>query len=380
MKHTIIGGGITGLTAALAFEKSGIDYKLYEAAPELNEVGAGIWMASNAMQVFGWLGVADRIQAQGMSLRHVELADDQFKTISSADQNVIASTLGYSIVSIHRARLQKVLFDAVPSQKIQLGKRLKSFHETNDEIRLEFEDGTASTTSALIAADGINSIVRKQLFPQATLRYSGQTCWRGVAKIDLDGHLSESCIEAWGNQIRFGISAISTSEVYWFAVATSPMGGKDDPGQTKQKLRLLFKDFAEPVDDILEATPEEKIIRSDISDLRPMPEWHKGKILLVGDAGHATTPNMGQGGAQGVEDAYYLAKVLSSEHSTEDAFKKFERFRRKKVNEIVSGSKNIGRLAHIRYGRSIRNILMRMVPDQLTTRQMMKLYTLRELR
>ncbi|WP_422360852.1 FAD-dependent monooxygenase [Reichenbachiella sp.] len=379
MKFTIVGGGISGLTTALAFEKLGIDYQVYEAAPALNEVGAGIWMASNAMQVFGWLGIAEEVQKKGMCLEHVEVVDQNFKTISTTNQQAIVDALGYSIVSIHRAKLQQTLFENLPAEKIHLGMAVSSVSQDDEKITVSFRDGSDVFCDGLIAADGINSVVRNQLFPNSKLRYSGQTCWRGVAQLKLPNGLSTSCVEIWGNQVRFGISAIAENEVYWFAVAQAPFGEQEDRQRVKKKLREMYAAFSEPVQSILEATPKDKIIRSDISDLKPLARWSKGRVLLIGDAGHATTPNMGQGGAQGVEDAYYLAKVLEKQPSLNLAFDRFEKNRRPKVNEIVRGSRSIGKLAHIKYGRGLRNFLMRLVPTTITDRQMIKLYSLREL-
>lgn len=379
MKFTIIGGGIAGLSTALAFEKLGIEYELFESAPKLNEVGAGIWMASNAMQIFGWLGIAEEVQKNGMCLDHVEVADQKFKTISSTDQQLLVDVLGYSVVSIHRARLQKILFDGIPTNKICLGRSVVSIEQNDEKVTASFQDGTAVTSDALIAADGIHSVVRNQLFPHSELRYSGQTCWRGVAQLELSNQLSKSCVETWGDRVRFGISVIGENEVYWFAVAEAAFGEKDETNNPKRKLKEMFKDFAEPVQSILEATPAEQIIRSDISDLKPLDSWSKGRVLLIGDAGHATTPNMGQGGAQGVEDAYYLAQIIKAQPDLSLAYQSFEKTRRKKVNQVVSGSRNIGKLAHIKYGKSLRNSLLRLVPPSIANRQMINLYSLREL-
>lgn len=377
MKYTIIGGGISGLTTALAFEKMGIDYELYESAPTINEVGAGIWMASNAMQVFGWLGIANEVQKQGMSLEYVGIADQNLRPINETNQQFIVDALGYAIVSIHRAKLQQILLNHVPAKKIHLGMTIESVAQDDVQIIADFGEGGRVSSSALIAADGVHSVVRKQIFPHSKLRYSGQTCWRGIAKIDLPEKLSGSCVEIWGDQVRFGISAIGKGEVYWFAVAQRPLGEKDGDGIV-DKLNEMFKDFSDPVASIIEATPEDKIIRSDISDLKPLNSWSEKRVLLIGDAGHATTPNMGQGGAQGVEDAYYLAKTMAKNKDVVAAFETFQNIRKKKVNEIVNGSRNIGRLAHIKYGQSIHNFLLRQVPAVVANRQMIKLYTLRE--
>ena len=130
------------------------------------------------------------------------------------------------------------------------------------------------------------------------------------------------------------------------------------------------------ISEIIAATPPGQIIRGDINDLKPMPAWHQGNICLLGDAGHATTPNMGQGGAQAIEDAYFLAKVLAENAVGPEAFAKLHQQRRKKVNMIVSQSRLTGSMAHWKYGRGLRNSLMKILPASFMERKMMEVYEL----
>lgn len=355
MKALIIGGGIGGLTTGIALEKAGIVTEVFEANSSIQPVGAGIWMAPNAMQVFDRLGFAEEVVKMGMPLDRVEITDQNLETIQRMDQQRIKNEFGFSVTSIARFRLRNVLLWNYEGA-LHLKKRLVGLNQFPDGVEAIFSDGSTAEGDILIGADGIHSNVREEVIPGSETRYSGQTCWRGIADLSLDGDLSQSCIEAWGRDCRFGFSVISEDEVYWFAVAKAPQG---ECGKAKSQIGGMFKDYASPIPQIISATKESAIIRNDISDLKPIHTWHKERVCLIGDAGHAATPNMGQGGAQAVEDAWILSQLLKEGHSPKTTFEKFEHLRMKKVNQVVRTSWQIGKIAHIPFGKSLRNMLMR---------------------
>ena len=266
--YTIIGAGIGGLATALAFEKCGIEYRLYEKSSELKEVGAGIWLAPNALQVFEWLGILEDIQKAGNSIDRITLAKFNLSPLSDNNQDDIKEKFGYSTVAIHRAALQKLLFSKIPSHKIYLGKGFQKFEEIGkNQLKITFDDNSSIESHFLIGADGINSNVRKQLFPESNLRYSGQTCWRGIADFQLPADFEHRGVESWGNQIRFGFSQVAKNKVYWFAVALSEPNLKDNVSNIKNDLLKKYAPFNSLVQEIIGATSPEKILRNDINDL-----------------------------------------------------------------------------------------------------------------
>lgn len=374
MKTIIIGGGIAGLTTAIALEQIGFETAVYEASPQLSVAGAGIWMATNAMQVFHRLGLAEEVNAQGVSLDRIEVADHKMKSIQATEQLLFVETFGYSVTSILRSRLRDILVSHYGKQ-IHCGKKLQKVEADEKGVQALFEDGTSTTGDILIGADGIHSAVRQQLGPSARIRYAGQTCWRGIAPISLQAPLEKACVETWGKDYRFGLSVISDTEVYWFAVAKAPEGQRDE-GNRKAKLTKMYAGFGDPIPAIIAATPETSIIRNDISDLKPIPKWYQGRICLIGDAAHATTPNMGQGGGQAVEDAWFLSQILKEESQPELAFKRFQDKRRKKVDQVVRTSWQIGKIAHLPFGQGLRNFLLRKTPKALAEKQMLALYNI----
>ena len=378
MKYTIIGAGIGGLTTAVAFEQKGIDYQIFERTPEIKEVGAGIWLSPNSLQIIESLGLLNKIQLAGNTLEQINIAKKDLNPISATNQDFVKKQFGYTTTSIHRAELQQILLSQIPSNKIELGKDFKNYSELNTgKIKVEFEDNTSTETDYLIGADGINSKVRKQLFPTSEIRYAGQTCWRGVSDFEMPKAYAQTGMELWGDQVRFGLSKIADGKVYWFAVAKAIQNGKDDKTKIKKQLLDTYKNYDKLVTDIIKHTADDKILRNDISDLKPLEKWHKGNICLIGDAGHATTPNMGQGGAQAIEDAYYLSNLIE-QNPNKNVFDSFQNKRVKKVNNIVKTSWQIGKMAHWKYGTGLRNFLLKNTPTKMMYKKMMEVYGLVE--
>ena len=292
----------------------------------------------------------------------------------------IAPRYGIGSYAIHRGRLQQALLNEIDSTKIFLNKRLSSVTQQTNKVALTFEDGTSAEADVVIAANGIHSVVRKILFGEAPLRYSGQTCWRGMAKFTLAADQKMSSYELWGKQkgSRFGFVPTSENEVYYFATLFTDANGKDQRGQVKKKLLSLYSDFGGIPLQLIEATPEENIIRSDINDFAPIKKWWKGRIALLGDAAHATTPNLGQGGCQAVEDAFVIAKCLKEDSSPEAAFNHYQSIRYEKAVHVVNLSRNLGRLTNISNPmlQLMRNGFMSLIPESSSIKQLDKILKL----
>ena len=374
MEIAIIGGGIAGLSTALALQKEGVSSVVYERANQLNEVGAGIWLQPNALKVLNRLGLKDKILESGIQLEGVDITNNQLEPIKKRD-TAVEDDEGNKIISIHRASLQHILFEALAENSVKLGYELKTFQQNEGKIDLEF-DHEALKVDCVLAADGIHSPIRKQLFPQSSLRHSGQRCWRGIASIDLPKEFHNVGREAWGKGVRFGFSQVSENSVYWFAVAEAKRYQNVDQIKLGDHLKVMFKSFHPVVGQIIAKTNERKIISGDLMDLRRLDKWYDRNICLLGDAAHATTPNMGQGAGQGIEDAYVLAKLYSKNQSTELLFENFEKLRREKVDYVVTNSWRFGKMAHSNMGRMLMKTVMKMTPESVIKKQLEKLYRL----
>jgi 2-polyprenyl-6-methoxyphenol hydroxylase-like FAD-dependent oxidoreductase len=261
-----------------------------------------------------------------------------------------------------------------PSQ-LHSGKRAVGFlKQENGTLDIQFADGSSHRTDFLIVADGIHSAIRQQLLPNATERYAGYTCWRAVIEAgDMD---QTSATETWGTAGRFGIVPLTNNRMYWFAVVNA---GQNDPAMQQLRVADLERRFAryhDPVPAILARTRDVDLIWNDIIDLKPIPKFAFENILLVGDAAHATTPNLGQGACQAIEDAAILLDELSKQATDPSAaFRDFEQRRLQRAHFIVNTSWRLGKIAQWEqpWLAALRNGLLRMTPERVNARQLRNL-------
>lgn len=381
MKAAIVGAGIGGLTTAIAFRKAGINFEIFEASPVLQPIGAGIVMASNAMQVFQRLGIEKKIKEAGIEIVEAFGVDESFKTISKLRvKEKVTPIYGFGSYAYHRGRLQQALLSEIESEKIHLNKRLVAVNQNESFVTLSFDDGTNFEFDLVVGADGIKSMVRKNVIGEIPFRYSNQTCWRGMAKFSLTEKMKKNSYEMWGNEkgLRFGFVQTWKDEVYYYTTFFTDANGKDEPGKVKNTLLEKYSRFGKIPTQIIESTPEENIIRSDIYDLQPIPQWWKERVALLGDAAHATTPNLGQGGCQAVEDAFVIAKCLQEHSSIEQALEKYQAIRYTKAVHVVNMSWQFGQMTN--WGnplaRTLRNNLFRLMPESMTIKELDKIMKL----
>lgn len=370
-KVLVIGGGIGGLTTAIALQHKGFDAHAYESAAELQPVGKGIWVPTNAILVLERLGLADAVVQTGVPLDRAELRDKDDGVLQDLDLRGVKAKYGHTIVPIHRAALHRVLVRHLQPGTLHLGQRCTGFTQDDDSVTAQFQDGTQVEGAVLVGADGIHSVIRESLFPDVKLRYAGQTCYWGIADMELPISLARMSWEVWGGEIRFGFSAIGQRQVYWFAPITAPAGSVEGAEALPKVIAERYAGFPVPIPEIIERTPEHEIIRTDLYDFPPIKRWWEGRAVLLGDAAHAMTPNLGQGGAQAIEDAFVLAAKLSSCGTIGQALWEYERLRMPKVRRIVNTAWWFGKVAHIRSRgvQRLRNLVMKRIPEWLIRKQ-----------
>ncbi len=372
-KHvTIIGAGIGGLTTALTLQQKDFQVTVYESASEIKPVGAGIIMANNAMQIFQKLGIQHKIENAGNKISSIKITDEQLSVLSELNLHKFEEKYKTYNVAIHRSDLLKILSEAVGMENIILSKRLSKI-ERNESFVLTFEDGTTVKSDILIGADGINSVVREQLFEPSIIRETNQLCWRGVTEVSVSEKYQHDAYEAWGKGKRFGIVKINDTKTYWFAVVNDHLANKQPID-----LSDLFKSFHKDVLALINSTPEKDIFKSEIKDLKPISKWQSKNVCLIGDAAHATTPNLGQGACQAIEDAYTIGQLLESDKSFEQVFKEYERLRVKRAHYIVNTSWRMGKIGNLENNLGIwaRNTTLRMTPESMNSKQLDKIFSI----
>jgi len=377
----IIGGGIGGLTLALALHHFGRTAPVYEASPEPGEVGAGIWVSPNAMQVFERLNLASAIMASGYELGAIELLDYDESRLQFMDLAPFKQKYGHGIIAIKRAELLAILsraYEERTGQAIAYGHKCNKIMAQARSATAVFDNGVSVESDCLIGADGIRSAVRRHLIPSVHPEYTGQTSWRRIVHGELPEKWRRTSVEIWGKGRRFGFSYIGEGQVYWYATCDRPaMLLSHSSDAEPVDLLQIFSEFPDYVRNLINDNAG-AAIRTDIYDLPVLTKWYEGSIALLGDAAHATSPNMGQGGAQAVEDGYVLAEALTACDSLSAAFARYQNNRHDKARTIVRKSRVFGRLAHLKSGpgRAFRNAFIKLAPASVSMREWDEVYRL----
>jgi len=372
MKALIIGGGIGGLTAAIGLDKVGIDAQIYERAAALGEVGAGISLWANAMHALDELGLGQTIRAHALREMFGEVRTWHGTILSAATSEDLKARYGVSVSMIHRADLLALLMSALDPDRIHLDHECTGVEQNTAGVTARFSSGGTERGDLLIGADGLDSVVRSQIFGAVPPRYAGYTAWRAVADFTRPRMVAS---ESWGRGRRFGAIPMNDHRVYWYATENAPEGQHDSPQRTKQKLLESFRGWHEPIEELIGATDESAILRNDIFDRDPLSRWSENRVTLLGDAAHPMTPNLGQGACQAMEDAVVLAACLGLSSSVDSALRAYEQRRIPRTSRIVMASRLIGQLAQWENPVLcfVRNALLRAAPKATTSLQLRSL-------
>ncbi|WP_260703011.1 FAD-dependent monooxygenase [Edaphobacter flagellatus] len=376
----IQGAGIGGLTLAIALIQRGYSIQVVERTNGLSEIGAGIWMAANPMQVFDRLGFADKVTDAGWMMHRLTLEDYRGEVIQVSDISAIAKLFGFETIALHRSVLQKVLFQQLPAETVRFNTEVKTLSQRSDSVSVQLTDGTSITAKIVVGADGINSQIRALAGLGGEKRYSGSSSYRAIAKGAqlLPAELDHDAYEIWGKGCRVGFSKINANDYYWYMTFDNPAGQSFPLEQKRSHAASLFRDYFPRWTGLLTSTHTEDILQTDISDLKRLNRWSSGRVGLIGDAAHATTPNLGQGGAMAIEDALSLTNAFRKVGFTAEAFELYAKQRREKVDWTVSTSWSIGKMCHIRnpLGRSVRNAVLKLMLSRSSEKQIQKLYSI----
>jgi 2-polyprenyl-6-methoxyphenol hydroxylase-like FAD-dependent oxidoreductase len=369
----VVGAGIGGLTAAIALVRAGHDVAVYERASAPNEVGAGITLWTNALAVLDGLGVGEELRAQGEQADGGVIALSTGRVLVSMSRDSLPAGAVPELLAIHRAELQHTLLRHAGEQRVRFDARLERYEPAGERVGLRFEDGGVAEHDVVVGADGLRSTVRAQLRGEEPARYSGQTCWRGIAPVPADWRGTPG--EFWGPGERFGCVPIGGGRLYWFAVVSRPAGSVGPGSTDKEPLLERFGGFGFDIPRVIEGTPPDAVLHHDLYDRAPARGWSDGRVVLLGDAAHPTTPNMGQGAAMAIEDAAVLPRALAAhEDDVARAFAVFEATRAPRARFVTSTSWTIGRLAHARnpLARAARNAVFAWMPTGVRLAQLAK--------
>ena len=376
----IQGGGIGGLTLAIALLQKGYTVRVVERAHGLSEIGAGIWMAANPMQVFDRLGFAHKIADAGWMVHRVTLQDYSGDILQVADLSEVSKLFGFETVALHRSVLQKVLFEQLPAGVVLFGTEVKSLVQDKDSVSVLLIDGSRIDAKVVVGADGIHSRIRQLASLGGDKRYSGSSSYRAIARGArlLSPEFDHDAYEIWGKECRVGFSKINADDYYWYMTFDSAPEKSHSHEERRIHAEKIFGEFFPQWIGLLENTRPGEILQTDISDLKRLDTWSSGRVGLIGDAAHAATPNLGQGGAMAIEDAHTLARAFQQAGLSGKAFEIYEKQRRAKVDWTVSTSWSIGRICHYKNPvmRTLRNAVLKRALSGHSEKQLRKLYSI----
>ena len=343
MKVLIVGGGIGGLTTAIALRRAGIEAVVYERAADVRaiQLGGGIHLWHNGMRGLQQAAVAEQVEALGgrsAAVEEAEFSTAKGKTlakwpIGELEREVRAPTIG-----IVRPELHRVLLDALDPDAIRLGTTCVGFNEEPDGISVLFDGGASDKGDVLIGADGMRSTVRAQLHGPEEPRFAGYASWQAFAEFDDDRAPVGLFRVIFGRGARFLHYRVGPRRVYWEGIFATEAGGQDPEGARKEAVLQCFAGWREPVTAIVEATDESAIGRADIYDRAPIKTWGTGRVTLLGDAAHPMTNALGQGANQAIEDAIVLTNQLTGSGDPVEALRAYEQMRISRTSKFVRRS------------------------------------------
>ena len=382
LKAAVVGAGIGGLTAAIALRRAGAEVTVFERATELKEVGAGLLLAANAQKALGKLGLSEKVGRLGTNASAGEIRSQRGDILAGIPIDELEQRVGAASAAVHRADLQRLLVRELGEGPLRLGSECVGFEQDDREVSVLLANGAEERADLLVGADGLRSTIRAGLFGAKEPRYAGYTAWRAVAEPGRELIRWGTGFETWGRGARFGCAHIGDGRIYWFATKNAPEGEKDgpigSPDDPKQTLLRLFCCWHAPIEELVEATAEDAIRRDDLYDRETLERWGVGKVMLLGDAAHPTSPNLGQGAVLAIEDAVVLARCLGGTKGKRDvpeALRHYEGLRRERAAWIVRRSRLIGRIGQLEDPVlcRLRNLAFKATPSRAYVRQIAEL-------
>lgn len=382
MKAGVVGAGIGGLAAAIGLQRVGVDVTVFERYELPTVSGSGLSLFGNglaAMQVLGLSGPARQIGAVPGALG-VDTPAGQRRPDGRWLARVPAAAKK-TVAVVHRADLHRILIGAVAPGTVRTGQPVDGVSADGRSVLLS--GGNTETFDVVIAADGIRSRVRREWPDDPGVRYAGYRAWRGVTRRAVE--VSTGSGETIGRGLRFGIAPLVDGRVYWFAVVSQPI---DEPAEDgPQPVLERFAGWHRPIEELINATPPEHIHALPIEELAGrLPSFRRGRCVLLGDAAHAMTPNLGQGGNQAMEDAATLAALLAGaadageevaraadESGIDAALAEYDRLRRPRTQRIAHRAGLLGRVLQARgpIVSRLRDTALRLTPSGVTARSVL---------
>jgi salicylate hydroxylase/6-hydroxynicotinate 3-monooxygenase len=351
MRIAVVGAGMGGLTAAATLRRAGVEVEVYDQATRFGRIGAGIQMTPNAMKVLRALGLEEHLGR--IAFRPAEMRNRDWDTGNLTFELTLGDgaerRYGAPYLLLHRGDLHLALTTLVPSEIVDLGKRLVDLDQLAGGVELRFADGTSVRADAVVGADGVHSRVREIILGPEEPVFTGRVAYRTVYPAELlGGHPIDPGCKWWGPDRHIVVYHVSGGREVYFTTSV-PEDWRVESWSARgdvEEVRSAFEGFHGDVRKILEACPE--VHKWAIYERDPLPAWSRGRVVLLGDACHPMTPYMAQGAATSMEDAAVLARCLqgAGPDGIVEAFQRYEGARKPRTSRIQLESRRNSWLQH----------------------------------
>ncbi len=338
MNVVIIGAGMGGLTTGIALKKFGHQVRIFEQTEKILPVGAAISLWSNGVKCLNYLGLTYKIAKLGGQMDDLAYVDGLTGDVMTQFSLLpLIEEVGQRPYPVARADLQNMLMDEFGRDQIYLGKKMVSLEDKADYVEVHFADGSSTQADLLIGADGTHSLTRTYVLgQQVQRRYAGYVNWNGLVEISEDLAPAQQWTTYVGEGKRASLMPVADGKFYFFLDVPLPAGLDNNRDEYKKLLKQYFVDWCQSVQQLIERLDPQKTNRVEIHDIEPFTQFYKGRVVILGDAAHSTTPDIGQGGCQAMEDAIYLARSLQiNTLGLEDALRRYQNKRNERANELV---------------------------------------------
>jgi 2-polyprenyl-6-methoxyphenol hydroxylase-like FAD-dependent oxidoreductase len=353
LRVLVVGAGIAGLGAARALRQRGFAADVVERDPAWAHTGAGIYLPGNAARALCALGLESAVAERGSLIRHQRLCDHRGRLLADIDLAALWGDVG-PCLALHRADLHAVLAshgDPVPAR---MGVSLQGLSQQDETVTVEFHNGSAGRYDLVIGADGIHSTVRRLAVGADLVRPVGQVAWRFVTRCPPE-------VTTWtvllGREVTFLAVPIGRGQVYCYCDAPTDSAPRPESEEVTGRLGELLTGFADPVPAILDTLgPGGAVHLAPIEEVT-LDRWSVGSVLLIGDAAHATSPNMAEGAAMALEDGLVLAECLASGRSIAQTVASFQARRRPRTQWVLAQTHRRDRTRNL--PPALRNLVLR---------------------
>jgi FAD-dependent urate hydroxylase len=345
----IIGAGMAGLTTGIALRQAGYQIAIYDRVKELKPAGAAISLWSNGVKVLNRLGLAKPLAAIGGDMRAVGYFDAfSGDPLTEFSLDPLIQAVGQPPYPVSRTDLQNLLLDAVGRENVHLDSKLISLEDDGEKITAHLEDGRKITADLLVGADGTHSIVRSHVLRRSVdRRYAGYVNWNGLVPISHDLGPANQWSTHVGDAKRVSLMPVAGNRFYFFFDVPLEKDTPTDPAKIREELAAHFQNWAPPVQKLIERLNPATTTRVEIHDVAPLETLSRGRVALVGDSGHSTAPDLGQGGCMAMESALILANFLKTTNlGIEDSLRRYSDHRLDRVAGIITGARKRSNITH----------------------------------